>query len=442
MRPLLLLSALALLPACGPSILIDGLQAEASPDMATVVRVSWSSDQESQGYVQYGLDGILDQATPLETAPSLEHEQLLLGLPENAELSWQVVIPSESDDPEDDTLGDLMTASTGSLNPDLPALAASGSGNTHYIVAPIMGAIFGPAIITPEGEYTWFYEDDRDLEVYRARLSLDGQSLLYNAASVSGDPADDSMIVRVSLDGSSVETYPLPLLAHDFVEHPDGTLGAMVVEYRDLDGEEIRGDQIVEIAPDGSQSVVWSAWDCFDPVADVGDDTEYGWTFANALDFDPDEQAYFIGSRNFSSITRVDRATGSCDWVFGDVAATFSPGSGSSRFLHQHQFFQADGRLLVFDNDGAAGNVSRVIEFEFDPEAGTAEEVWTFDDGIYTFVLGDVTRFDDGSTMVDWATGGQMDWLDASGTPSWKINTDVGYAFGFNTPLQDLYQPE
>ena len=47
--------------------------------------------------------------------------------------------------------------------------------------------------------------------------------MIYNAASVSGDPADDSVLVKVALDGSSEEEIVVPLLAHDFVEHPDGT---------------------------------------------------------------------------------------------------------------------------------------------------------------------------------------------------------------------------
>jgi hypothetical protein len=142
-------------------------------------------------------------------------------------------------------------------------------------------------IINPEEEVVWYHTDNRELDFYRARLSTDGESLLYNAASVSGDPADNSELVRVSLDGSVSSSIAIPLLVHDFVEHPDGTLAAIVVEYRDFDGTSLRGDKNVEVDDDGGVATVWSAWDCFDPAQEEGDNIEHGWAFANALDYGP-----------------------------------------------------------------------------------------------------------------------------------------------------------
>jgi len=66
----------------------------------------------------------------------------------------------------------------------------------------VLGNTTAVTIIDPAGEVVWYHTEDRDLDFYRARLSLDGTSVLYNAASVSGDPAEDSELVRVALDGS------------------------------------------------------------------------------------------------------------------------------------------------------------------------------------------------------------------------------------------------
>src|SRR5690606_10508309 len=140
-----------------------------------------------------------------------------------------------------------------------------GEGHDQYTLVPVLGNTTAITIISPEGEIVWYHRDERDLEFFRARLSLDGKSVIYNAASVSGDPSDESELVRVALDGSETSSIPVPLLAHDFVEHEDGTIGAIVVEYRDFEGTEIRGDSIVEIDEDGELETVWSAWDCFDP---------------------------------------------------------------------------------------------------------------------------------------------------------------------------------
>jgi hypothetical protein len=69
---------------------------------------------------------------------------------------------------------------------------------------------------------------------------------------------------------------------------------------------------------------------CFDPAVDQGDSSEQGWTFANALDYDSVEGAYYLGLRNFSSIVKVSRATGECEWVLGTTASTFEFASGSA----------------------------------------------------------------------------------------------------------------
>ncbi len=278
--------------------------------------------------------------------------------------------------------------------------------------------------------------------MYRVRLSGDGKSLLYNAASVSGDPADNSELVRIALDGSEETSIPVPLLAHDFVELPDGTLAAIVVEYRDFEGAPLRGDKIVEIAPDGTQTTVWSAWDCFDPATEPVDDMQQvGWTFANALDYDLASDAYYLGMRNFSSIVKIGRDSGACEWVLGSTGPTLEFAGVSARFLHQHQFDIQGDRILVFDNEGSPANESRVLEYQLDFAANQATEVWSYtsDPTVYSFVLGEPTRLADGGVFITWSASGQLERLNAQGQSTWKLNTSAGFAFGFHTLADSLY---
>ncbi|MDP6933130.1 MAG: aryl-sulfate sulfotransferase [Myxococcota bacterium] len=436
-----LLFVTLLASACGGGgTQVTGVEAEVSEAIGTIVTVRWTTDTDTVGRVEFGEGEDLNLSTPLETEPTTDHEVVLLGLTAGVQASYRVVVV----DGDEEVAGETLTVETGALPNTLPSFTTSGEDAGAYLAVPILGSIAAPVILSPQGEYLWYWQDDRDLDVYRVRLSVDGQSVLYNAASVSGDPSDESVIVRVALDGSEETTISVPLLAHDFVEHADGTIGAMVVEYRDVDGESVRGDQLVEIDPSGEQQVIWSAWDCFDPATTEGEET--GWTFANALDYDPDEEAYYLGMRNFSSIVKIDRASGECVWGLGGEAATLSTASGSSTFIHQHQFDLADDgqTIVVFDNDGATGTVSRVLEYALDPEAGEAEETWSYqaDPTIYSFVLGDVHRFDDGDTLVTWSTSGQLDRVDPDGELVWQLNSDLGYVFAFNTILDDLYLGE
>ena len=423
---------------CGPGACpsVSDVVATVSPDIPTVVTVTWTSDEPSTGYVSFGPGEELSMATALEQQATTEHTHYLLGIPANTEGSFQVVTV-DADGAE--CTESVEPVTTGGLAAGLPGLTVTGSGMDHYMVLPMLGSPIGLVILDPDGNFLWWHFEDRGLDVYRAMLSVDGESLLYNAASVSGDPSDQSQMMRVSLDGSTVTAIDVPLLAHDFVEHADGTIGAMVIEYRGEGEDEIKGDSIVEIAPDGTQTTVWTSWDCFDPEQDIGDDQEYGWTFANALDWDG--TYYYLSLRNFSTVVQIDPSDGSCGWAFGDVGATITPAAGSERFLHSHQFEILEGSFLIFDNDGSIAQESRVLEYAFDPESGTAEQIWEYstDPAVWSFVLGDVKRFDDGDTLVTWSVNGLIERVTPEGVPEWSMSTGFGSAFGFNTVREDLY---
>lgn len=406
-----------------------------SEAIATVATVTWTTDVETTGYVRFRTaDDVFQTAV---TASGTEHEVVLVGVPPDTDVEWQIVVQEGG---VDSFTGPLETWTTGSLPTGLPGMSVSGEGQAGFMLVPVLGAYTGPVILNGRGDIVWHHQDDRGLDVYRVRVAPDGSGVIYNAGSVSGDPSADSMLVKVSWDGTQETEIPVPLLAHDFVELNNGSIGAIAVQYGEGDQAELRGDKLVEIAPDGTVTDVWSAWDCFDPETQPGDDPELGWTWANALDYDADADAYQLGIRNYSSIAIIPRSSYACEEVIGDEAATIELQGG--RFLHQHQFELWGDRLLVFDNEGAGGTTSRAIEFEIDWDAGVATKVWDHvaDPPIYSFVLGDVHRFDDGDTLITWSIAGQIDRVDASGAPVWTLNTDLGYAFGFNTLLDSLYE--
>jgi len=427
----------ALIGGCGDkgtAVSVLDTTATVSDDIATVITVDWTSDIDATGYVRYRTDEGAWQ-TPVD-AGGTTHQAVLLGLPPGTDVELQVVAQQDG---VDVVTGDLVSVTTGSLPADLPGMTVEGDGATQYMLAPLIGAVTGPVIIDPQGRVVWYHEDTRGLDIYRARILEDGSGVIYAAASVSGDPSADSTLVKVPWDGSSETEVPVPLLAHDFVFLPDGTITAVAVEYGDSPDGEVRGDRLVEIAPDGTVTDLWTSWDCFDPAVEPGDDPELGWTWVNALDYDEAEDAYYVGIRNFSSIMKLDRATMSCGWIVGDQAATID--IDGRRFIHQHQFEIEGRRLLVFDNEGLGGTASRAIEYDLDVDAGVATEVWSYepDPSIYSFVLGDVHRYDDGDTLVTWSVAGQIDRVSADGVPNWSLNTELGYAFGFNTLYDDLY---
>jgi hypothetical protein len=415
----------------------SAVTAEVSPTIVTVVTVRWTTGQPSVGYVEYGPTRDLGLRTPVEAAATVNHAATLLGLTAETPCYYRAVTFDEAMP----VTGEIASVTTGSLPLGLPSLTQTGGGQDSFILVPILGANVSVTIINGKGQIVWYHTDDRQLDFYRARLSVDGKSLLYNAAKVSGTPTEDSELVRVALDGSETSSIPIPYLVHDFVEHADGTIAAIALDLRDDNGTELRGNKIVEVAKDGTQRTVWTTWDCFDPVTIQGDDIAQGWGFANALDYHADEDAYYVSLRNFSSIVRINRQTRACEWVLGLGAPTFTFAPGSARFLHEHQFQVRGNHILVMDNDGAGGHTSRVLEYELDVATKVATQVWSYtaSPAVYTFVLGEPLRFDDGSTFINWSAAGQMERLNPAGTSIWKLNTGAGYVFGFHTLADSLY---
>lgn len=430
------------------------IKVEGNANVTTVVTVSWRTETPTVGYVEYGLTRALGSKTPIENQAKQDHAAMLFGLRGDHEYFYRVVTWEAS---AAAGASKIATLKTGALPLDLPDLMVTGTGHSGFIVTPLLGATRAVVILDSEGQIVWYrcvltnasgepdcsiqpaVEDDR-LDAYRARLSNDGKSVLFNVAKISGAPTPKSYLARVSLDGSTFEKIPVPFLAHDFVEHPDGTLATLAFEDRTIDGTLYRGSKVVEIAPDATQRTVWTSWDCFDP-AIMGDDFAFGWTFANALDFDAVTDSYYVGLRGYSSIAKVNRSTAKCDWVFGKLGNTFTFADGAARFLHQHQFELRGNRILVMDNDGMGGQTSRVLEYELDFTAMTAKQVWSFTSmpKVYVFVLGEPLRLSDGGVFINWSAAGQMERLDSTGKSVWKLNSSAGTIFGFHTLTDDLY---
>jgi hypothetical protein len=420
------------------AIAIDGIAARTADDIATVVIVEWTTDVATTGRVEFGEGDDFSYSTAMEKAPSTTHRALVLGMPPQTEVRYRVV----ASDGGSETTSEPRTITTGDVPTSLPDLDARGTGPEGFTIVPVIAT--GTSVVTiidSEGRIVWYHVDDRDLDIYRARLSRDRKSILYNAASVSGSPSEESELMRISLDGASIEGIPVPLLAHDFLELDDGTMGAIVAEYRTVGGAEIMGNQIVEVSADGEVTPVWSTFDCFDPETDVGDTTDNGWTFANALDYDPVDDVYYIGFLNLSSIAKVDRKSGRCLWVFGSTAETISFAEGEPTFWHQHQFQVLEDGILIFDNDGAPGTESRVVEYAFDFTSNTASEVWSYtaEPSLFTFVLGEPIRFDNGDTLINWSASGQMNLVTPKGESTYQLNLSMGNVFGFDTFETTLY---
>lgn len=393
----------------------------------TVLTVTWDGEQavdaatvtvETAGGESWSVDATSGTAT-------------VWGLPADEDVDLWLAFESGGKTVE----SGVTTVTTGSVDVDLPALTVEGDVDRAFDGALVLTtSVTNPGsavLLDGDGSYRWWAEVG-DGHVGRARLSVDGQHIL--AMPVNNGPQDAEPLLRFALDGSVAETVTVDGQHHDFIEHADGTLAFLVKDVREVDGEEITGDRLVERAADGTQTEIWNAWDWLDPSVDRTDLPDNEWTHANALFYDEAEQAYYVNFLGLRALFKVDRATGDILWKMGTDDSDFVDEDGDTTLLdHSHQFDLLDGSILAFENGPAGQQESRAVELSLDESDPVMQELWSWsaDPALYTYSLGDVERLASGDTVVDYSANGVMIQVDASGEEVWRLSSQLGGAFGY-----------
>jgi hypothetical protein len=413
--------------ACTAEVAVGSVEVALMDGAPTVVVVSWTTDPPAPGHVSFGVNGSLDRRSRRSEAAE-RHEVTLVGLPPDTSVAVQVVVDGAGEvEPE--------SSRTGSLD-GVQGWALQDEPMGDFVLTPaVVNDVATLTLVDPLGTPTWSHTDTRGLGVFRARLLPDGSGVVYTVALEAGQPSPDSGVVRVTWAGE--ETFvAVADLAHDFVLDDAGDVISLASDTRDG----IQGDRIVAIATDGAQTDLWSTFDTFDPVADPGDDPIHGWTHANALDRDAGTGLLLAGLRNLGTIAAVDPETGSSPWSFGRAGSVRATGAV---FVHQHQFEWLGDRFFVFDNDGAPGNESRVLEYDFNPANASAplrRELFA-DPPLYSFILGDIHEQEGGDLLVTWSVPGIIDRMAPDGARKSRVTAPAGTVLGFATVIDEPSDP-
>ena len=436
MRGILLLVT-ALVVGCTSGDFRVDMSIELSDEVPTVATVRWEANDAGAETWLEASAGSHQVIVPATLDDEGIAEVLVLGLKADKGYDLRVVERRG----EEELRSQSEELQTGPTPPVLADLEADRSNDDHdgYLFTSIASEPSWAVIIDADGDYVWWHQPDDIQNIFIPRVvpSWAGDGIIYHAATTwIGSPEDHETtreMLHVAWDGTVQRRYDVVRVHHDFVELPDGTIAAVRYHTQNVGDEQVEGDRIVEFRPDGTEVEIWSIWDHeeYDPdvVYGTGDT---GWTHCNALDYDVDEQAYYISSRHLHTIYKVDRATGDLLWRFGgdhgDFAAVHWP-----PFECQHQFEPRDGGLMVFDNSCPELMESRAVEFTLDEDAGLAQEVWSHqtDPPLWSYGFGDVTRLDSGNTLITWSTAGQMNEVTPDGDSVWQLNEELGGGFGY-----------
>jgi hypothetical protein len=415
----------------------------------TVVTVRWEVDDPSADelYVEFGRTTSSEQRAPAEIGDDGVAEAILVGLKPDRKYRLRAaeVVGGSARRSQVET---VQTGPAPVALPDIEAWSAPLADHAGgFVVTTIASSPSYAVIVDDDGDYVWWHQPDADWDqvfIPRAIRSRTGPSMVYLAATTwtgGGEAETGWLLLRVALDGTEIDRYEVFGAHHDLVELSDGTLAAIRLDTRMVDGEAVEGDRIVEIAPDGTLTDVWSIWDheTYDPGIIYAEDGT-GWSHANALDVDEDEDTYTLSARNLDTLYRIDRGSGDVLWRLGGAGSDFA-GVADPPFQRQHQFDVLGDTILVFDNGLPEDYASRVVEYALDEAAGEAELTWSHraDPDLFSIGFGDAQRLPSGNTLVTWSTPGRIDEVTPGGDVVWSLEEDLGAGFGYATWASSLY---
>ena len=439
-----LISALFIVTACRPSTVFEDHEWVLSESPTTTVTLTWTTTEPTISAVEFGLDQTFSASAPSESdGYATAHELTLFGLKAGYDYDFQFTAETESGvahTSEPDVFTTLAPPS------DLPELTVEvhdpEAAREGFLVGSIMSIPSAAVIIDTDGDYRWWHMDGRTLTIPRAYLSASGDSLVYMATG-NYDEIPVQELVRAPLDGSTIENIPIIDGHHDFVELPDGTLTYLETDTQVKEEGFVIGDKLVEIAPDGTATDVWTAWDHFEYDPDMQTIAGSGWTHANAIDYDAERDVYYLSVRNFETIIEIDRSDFSVDWMLGgERTSDFTLVGDGESFSHQHQFHMVwdEARIMVMDNFYVANEASRVVEYAVDFENYEYEEIWSFEPepAIFVYGLGGISEIPGGNRNITWSSAGQMDQVNDTGESVWQLNGSIGAGFGYATWFDEL----
>lgn len=399
-----------------------------SSDVNTVGIVDWD---EIAGATVVGVEYGEDEGYGLVAAerPDVPREALLLGLHAEQEVHFRLYAEIDGVTHH----GPDQRFTTGELPEDLRGLRTSGFDGswphaTAFLYTYPDEVRSWIVVLDDQGRVTWYAWFDRF--VPSMRRALDGQSV-YGLALGAERGLPDSTLEQRSLDGEGRDTRALPAAHHDFWLEADDSVVSLRMVTQDVEGWLVVGDQLVRTTPDGTETVIWDAFEDIGAVPDAGwwdrlTPDGVDWTHSNGIWRDDGSGDWFVSIYHEEAVRRVDGGTGRTEWVLGGEASDFDiHGEG---FGPQHAPELEGRRLLLFDN-GPEGETSRLVGYELDEGEMVASMGLSLEapDGGHAEVLGDVHAVPGEGWVAAFGDHGLVAAWDPEGALRWQIFAASGY---------------
>ncbi|MFH1469917.1 MAG: aryl-sulfate sulfotransferase [Pseudomonadota bacterium] len=414
MRAILLFPTL-LLAACGPAL---EPEVSVNPVCSLSAVVTWTTSDPASSWVEVGQEGEAAFRVGDYTAVT-EHRVIVVGM--HAEEGYQLEALSVTEGGRE-LRAEAYDFATGAIDPaylqpaiHIPDPAAMQPGWTIANASTGSYTPITPVIFDEGGRLVWYYVHDGDDGGADMVISWlpESREVLVGPHVAAGDrPFQMDLAGEVSWLGPEQPGEPDLLniqdgqLHHVWTRLENGDTVTVIADQRELDGDQVQGDRVVELTPEGEEAWSWSAFDhlVYDP-----DDVFMGiwWTHLNSVNLDEAEGLAYVNSWVQAKAWKIDRASGEILWTLGE-GGDFAPDPDADEpwFANAHSFDPiGDGHYLFYDNGDSERHWSRVVEYALDEGTLQAELVWQYpeepdDDRWYVMSGGDVDLLGNDNLLV------------------------------------------
>ncbi|GDX81669.1 hypothetical protein LBMAG42_34800 [Deltaproteobacteria bacterium] len=415
--------------------------------VATAPRLTWTTAEATLSWAAFTNGDGLTRTTRADLVDTM-HSNVLLGILPDAAWTYQIMV--------DDGGGARCVGQGSGLNGPMPAgvpevTATSTPGRASGLtLAPVFqlgaGSVTWLAIFDEEGRIVWAAEAIPDFGepslALGAAFAKDGQGVLFSAQAGSED--SDGSINRLGFDGTFGVVATIPGLHTDFVQMADGKLAALTWEVRTVNGDDLLGDHVVIVEPNGTLTDIWNSFDAMPYIPSdaflpgfYGPDPEVlDWSHVNSISWNEASNDLFVTGTGYGAVARIDASTGEMRWLYGEGIGDFPATPGFSVAPHSAELL-ADGSVLLFNRgdyvSDPVNTCSWAAELIVDEAAHTIAEArrWEGDTCLLTTLLGSARRLPGDVTLVDWTSAGRMDQFAADGTSVWSASLLAGHSFGY-----------
>jgi hypothetical protein len=418
-----------------------------SDEVPMAVQATWTVASAGPCHVTYQEQGGPLWRTPTQDCfPKTTATAVLRGLHADTEIEVTAVLtlpPGEHTQSAETTTHPLPEG-VPVFNVEVPWSSEDDGG---YIQGSFSEEQAGVFILDRHGRYVYLWMNglEQRRDIFNARLAddLSGFWLLLNDSRVAHDWG---LLVKRDWFGETRRIIDVPYAHHDLLPMADDSVLVIEGIPDDLEAElPIWGERIVQVHPDDSTTVLWSAWNDLVPPDELGNINGWfgdgaDWLHANSLAWHPDRETVLLGSAQLHSLYEIDGATGELLRTLGGD----DPGSWAvdgDPFQHPHGSHWTDQDTLMMLSTDRPSHETTAVEYSLDEDRQLLMPTWSRKDPDHYAKIGGnaVRRGDSGHILVNYGSDLTLQEVDSDGKVIWQVSVENTNIIFQVWPVADLW---